>query len=70
MSLPNSLVSSSVHLVCQHVCVVSLSKVLEVRKGQLTERFDQFPYEEVEDQSFSLIFEQVRSHDWECPVMC
>ena len=39
--------------------VVGLNKVLEVRKGQLTEKFDQFPYEEVEDQSFSLIFEQV-----------
>jgi hypothetical protein len=38
---------------------LSLSKVLEVRKGQLTEKFDQFPYEEVEEQSFSLIFEQV-----------
>ena len=38
---------------------VSLHRVLEIRKGQLTEKFDRFPYDEVEDQSFSLIFEEV-----------
>ena len=39
-------------------CSVSLHKVVEVREGQKTKKFDKFPFEEVEEQSFSLIFEQ------------
>ena len=31
---------------------------MEVREGQKTEKFDKFPFEQVEKQSFSLIFEQ------------
>ena len=43
------------------VCgVVSLHKVVEVREGQKTKQFDKFPFEEVSDQSFSLIFEEER----------
>ena len=38
---------------------MSLHKVLEIREGQLTRKFDQFPYEEVEEQSFSLIMEEM-----------
>ena len=30
---------------------------MEVRRGQQTPRFDKFPYEQVEGQSFSLLFE-------------
>ena len=59
LTLPPSLHLIYIHLLLTLVAV-SLNKVLEVRRGQLTERFDQFPYEEVEEQSFSLMFEQVR----------
>lgn len=31
---------------------------MEIREGQLTEEFDRYPYEEVESQSFSLMFEE------------
>ena len=37
---------------------VSLHRVVEVREGQLTEKFDKFPYEQVKNQSFSLIYQQ------------
>ena len=37
---------------------MSLHKIVEVREGQKTEKFDKFPFEQVEKQSFSLIFEQ------------
>ena len=35
---------------------VELKKVIEVRCGQQTRNFNQFPYLEVEKQSFSLMF--------------
>ena len=35
---------------------VELTKVIEVRCGQQTRNFNQFPYLEVEKQSFSLMF--------------
>ena len=37
---------------------VSFHRIVEIREGQLTEEFDRFPYEEVEGQSFSLMFEE------------
>ena len=37
---------------------MSLHKVVEVREGQNTEMFDKFPYEQVEKQSFSLVYQQ------------
>ena len=36
---------------------LSLRRVVEVRTGQQTPQFDKFPYEQVEDQSFSLLYE-------------
>ena len=36
---------------------LSLRKVVEIRLGQRTNKFDKFPYEQVEDKSFSLLFE-------------
>ena len=41
---------------------VSLHRVVEVREGQNTEMFDKFPYELVEKQSFSLIYQQEGIH--------
>ena len=35
---------------------VSLHKVVEVREGQRSTKFDKFPYEQVEKQSFSLLY--------------
>jgi hypothetical protein len=35
---------------------VSLHRVVEVREGQQTEMFDKFPYEQVKEQSFSLLY--------------
>ena len=35
---------------------VSLHKVVEVREGQQTDMFDKFPYEQVKEQSFSLMY--------------
>lgn len=35
---------------------MSLHRVVEVREGQKTEMFDKFPYEQVENQSFSLVY--------------
>ena len=35
---------------------VSLHNVVEVREGQRSTRFDKFPYEQVEKQSFSLVY--------------
>ena len=40
------------------VLIVSLHKVVEVREGQKTKQFDKFPFEQVSDLSFSLIFEE------------
>ncbi|XP_031557725.1 1-phosphatidylinositol 4,5-bisphosphate phosphodiesterase zeta-1-like [Actinia tenebrosa] len=37
---------------------LALNKVVEVRCGQQTKNFNKFPYTEVENQSFSLIFEK------------
>ena len=37
-------------------CIVSLHKVVEVREGQRSTMFDKFPYEQVENQSFSLVY--------------
>ena len=37
---------------------MQLHKIVEVREGQLTDSFEKFPYEEVKDQSLSLIFEE------------
>ena len=34
-----------------------LDSILEVRLGQQTDGFEMFPYDEVVDQSFSLIYE-------------
>ena len=38
--------------------IVPLRRVWEIREGQWTKWFHHFPYEEVEGQSFSLIFEE------------
>ena len=40
---------------------MSLHRILEIREGQETKKFDQFPYDEVAEQSFSLIFEAEKS---------
>ena len=40
--------------------LVRLDSVLEVRVGQRTNGFERFPYEEVDAQSFSLIYEDVK----------
>ncbi len=40
---------------------MNLQRVLEIREGQETVKFEKFPYEEVTEQSFSLIFEGVHS---------
>ena len=40
--------------------IVRLDSVLEVRVGQHTNGFERFPYEEVDAQSFSLIYEDVK----------
>ena len=37
---------------------MSLHKVVEVREGQRSAMFDKFPYEQVEKQSFSLVYQQ------------
>ena len=37
---------------------MSFHKVVEVREGQKSEMFDKFPYEQVEKQSFSLVYQQ------------
>ena len=42
--------------------IVLLMHVWEVRIGQWTKKgFERFPYEELEERSFSLIYEQERS---------
>lgn len=41
-----------------HSLTVKLHKVVEVREGQWTDSFNKFPYDEVKDQSLSLIFEE------------
>ncbi len=46
------------HSLTVYTNTVKLHKVVEVREGQLTESFNKFPYDEVEKQSLSLIFEQ------------
>ena len=43
-------------MTCLVLFVVSLHKVVEVREGQRTTMFDKFPYEQVENQSFSLVY--------------
>ena len=40
------------------VSLVCLDRVIEVRCGQQTKNFVKFPYNEVEEQSFSLMFEK------------
>ena len=40
------------------VSSVCLDRVIEVRCGQQTKNFVKFPYNEVEEQSFSLMFEK------------
>ena len=40
---------------------VSLHRILEIREGQLTAKFDKFPYDEVWYQSFSIVFEGMKS---------
>ena len=37
---------------------MKLHKIVEVREGQWTDSFNKFPYDEVQDQSLSLIFEE------------
>ena len=36
---------------------VSFHRIVEIREGQQTDQFDRFPYEEVDGQSFSLMFD-------------
>ena len=43
---------------CVLYLAVSFHRIVEIREGQLTEEFDRFPYEEVEGQSFSLMYEE------------
>ena len=44
-----------------HAHTVPLHHVLEIREGQLTKWFHHFPYEEVDGQSLSLVYEEERS---------
>ena len=37
---------------------VSLDRIVEVREGQCSEWFEQFPYEALEAQSFSILYEE------------
>ena len=39
---------------------MSVDSILEVRLGQNTDRFTKFPYVEVDEQSFSLLYESVK----------
>ena len=61
LAIGSMFIDCAVCAVCA-VCggVVSLHKVVEVREGQKTKQFDKFPFEQVSDQSFSLIFEEER----------
>jgi len=36
---------------------LSFHRIVEIREGQQTDQFDRFPYEEVDGQSFSLMFD-------------
>ena len=53
-----------------HALSVSLHKIVEVREGQNTEKFDKFPFEQVEHQSFSLIFEEECKSIYMCLSVC
>ena len=48
----------SYKLDCFLYFTVKLEDIVEVRCGQQTRNFNQFPYLEVEKQSFSLMFER------------
>ena len=49
---------------------MSLHRVVEVREGQKTDMFDKFPYEQVENQSFSLLYQKEGKHmHTKLPVM-
>ena len=45
---------------------MSLHRILEIREGQQTAKFDKYPYDEVWYQSFSIVFEGLKS---ECPLL-
>jgi hypothetical protein len=45
-------------MIYRALTIVSLHKVVEVREGQNSTMFDKFPYEQVEKQSFSLVYLQ------------
>lgn len=40
--------------------IVKLDSILEVRIGQQSDGFDRFPYEEMNSQSFSLVYENIK----------
>ena len=44
----------------EYPCIVRLDSILEVRVGQQTDGFEKFPYEEVAEQSFSLMYEEMK----------
>lgn len=56
-------------MTCRVLFVVSLHKVVEVREGQRTTMFDKFPYEQVENQSFSLVYLHEGSYIIACIVI-
>ena len=44
---------------CMYVITaVSLDRIIEVREGQRSEWFEMFPYEALEAQSFSILYEE------------
>ena len=47
-------------IVIDIVNAVLTEHIVEVREGQDSEGFDRYPYEEVDDQSFSVLVEGVK----------
>lgn len=47
-------------IVIDIVNTVLTEHIVEVREGQDSEGFDRYPYEEVDDQSFSVLVEGVK----------
>jgi len=41
--------------------LVTTDSIVEIRDGQRTDGFDQYPFEEVKDQSFSIIVESEKT---------
>lgn len=43
---------------------LSLRRVVEIRQGQETVKFEKFPYDQVVDKSFSLLYESESEPTW------